>query len=301
MLNGIHFLLTYTCNFGCDHCFLHCSPSAKGVFTLKQLEDIMENAVSMKSVDTIFFEGGEPFLYYPLMVEAMKSARNFGFEVGVVTNSYWATSVDDAVFWLKPLKDLGISYIGLSDDTFHYGNAEDTPPKNAHQACKQLDLDADFYCIDAPTVKTVGQTKGKKGEPIVGGNTVFKGRAVETLTEGLPQKNWQILRSCTREELINPRRVHIDPFGNVHVCQGLIIGNVFQTPLAKIMKSFDAAKHPVVGPLIEGGPACLAEKYKVPHKDQYVDECHFCYTLRKSLLDEFPEQLAPRQVYGLPN
>ena len=301
MLNGIHFLLTYTCNFGCDHCFLHCGPSAKGVFTLKQLKEIMENAVSMKSVDTIFFEGGEPFLYYPLLVEAMKSARNFGFEVGVVTNSYWATSVDDAIFWLKPLKSLGISYIGLSDDTFHYGNKEDTPPKNAHQACKLLGMNADFYCIDAPTIKTVGHTKGKKGEPIVGGNTVFKGRAVEKLTKGLPRKNWQVLRSCTREELIDPRRVHIDPFGNVHVCQGLVIGNVFQTPLSQIMKNYEATAHSVVGPLVEGGPACLAEKYNVPHMEQYVDECHFCYTLRKSLLDEFPEQLAPRQVYGIPN
>ena len=30
MLTGIHFILTYTCNFECDHCFLYCSPKSKG-------------------------------------------------------------------------------------------------------------------------------------------------------------------------------------------------------------------------------------------------------------------------------
>jgi MoaA/NifB/PqqE/SkfB family radical SAM enzyme len=29
-MNGIHFLLTYTCNFECDHCFLYCGPKSQG-------------------------------------------------------------------------------------------------------------------------------------------------------------------------------------------------------------------------------------------------------------------------------
>lgn len=28
MLTGVHLLLTYTCNFACDHCFLYCGPEA---------------------------------------------------------------------------------------------------------------------------------------------------------------------------------------------------------------------------------------------------------------------------------
>ncbi len=299
MLNGIHFLLTYKCIFSCDHCFLYSGPSAKGVFTLKQLEEIMADAKTMGTVDTVYFEGGEPFLYFPLLVAGLKSAHKHGFSTGIVTNSYWATSADDAMLWLEPLKEQGLSYVGLSDDLFHYGTAIDTPPKNAYEACKTLGIDCDYFCIDEPTVKTNSEDNNTKGEPIVGGNTVFKGRAVEKLVSGLPQKEWQGLRSCTREKLDTPSRVHIDPFGNVHVCQGLIIGNVFDKPLLKLMESFNASNHPILGPLLEGGPALLAEKYDIPHQDRYVDECHFCYTLRKSLLDEFPLYLAPRQVYGM--
>ncbi len=298
MLNGIHFLLTYKCNFSCDHCFLYSDPYAKGVFTLNQLNDIMVDARTMEIVDTIYFEGGEPFLYYPVLQAGIKSARKYGFSAGVVTNAYWATSVDDAMLWLAPLQEAGLSYIGLSDDVFHYGTKTDTPPKNAHKACGLLGLNCDYFCIDEPTVKTNTDHSRDKGEPIVGGNTVFKGRAVEKLVQGLPKKEWKKLGSCTREKLDDPGRVHIDPFGNVHLCQGMVMGNVFDKPLSELIKNYDAVNHPIAGPLLAGGPANLAETYQISHEDEYVDECHFCYSLRKSLMDRFPRYLTPRQVYG---
>ena len=67
MLNGIHFLLTYTCLFECDHCFLYSGPGAKGTFTLDQINRVLDEAEKIGSVESIFFEGGEPFLYYPLL------------------------------------------------------------------------------------------------------------------------------------------------------------------------------------------------------------------------------------------
>ena len=124
---------------------------------------------------------------------------------------------------------------------------------------------------------------------------------MEKLIQGLPQKDWQCFSACNREELVNPGRVHIDPFGNVHICQGLIIGNVYKSPLSQIMKTFEPTKHPIIGPLLDGGPAELARKYDVPHQEQFVDECHFCFLLRKTLIEKFPQHLAPNQVYGLPN
>ncbi|MFW9948834.1 MAG: radical SAM protein [Candidatus Thorarchaeota archaeon] len=96
MLKGIHFLLTYICNYECDHCFLNCGPSSKGTFTINQIRSLLDEAKKISTVDWIFFEGGEPFLYYPIMVEGAKLAKEKGFKLGIVTNSYWATSVEDA-------------------------------------------------------------------------------------------------------------------------------------------------------------------------------------------------------------
>ena len=108
MLKGIHFLLTYSCNFECDHCFLYCNSNSAGTFTLKQIRTVLNEAEKIKSVESIYFEGGEPFLFYPLMLEGLKIATEKGFKTGIVTNSYWATNVEDAELWLKPIADLNI-------------------------------------------------------------------------------------------------------------------------------------------------------------------------------------------------
>ncbi|MBC8426674.1 hypothetical protein H8E07_21380, partial [bacterium] len=91
-----------------------------------------------------------------------------------------------------------------------------------------------------------------------------------------------------------------DPFGNVFVCQGLSIGNVWEAPLKQVMADYDPATHPIVGPLLEGGPAALAATFGLPEGEDYVSDCHLCYLVRRSLVDRFPGQLCPRQVYGLP-
>ena len=68
---------------------------------------------------------------------------------------------------------------------------------------------------------------------------------------------------------------------------------------ADLVRAYKPEEHPIVGPLLRGGPAELARAYGVPHEEGYVDECHFCYVVRKALLSRFPEYLAPRQIYGL--
>ena len=128
---------------------------------------------------------------------------------------------------------------------------------------------------------------------------MFRGRAVEKLAAGLPTRSWESFTECPHEELREPGRVHLDPCGNAHLCQGLCIGNAWQTPLSTLVKNYDVAAHPVAGPLQSGGPALLVKEYNIPHDDGYVDACHLCFRARQALLDRFPQYLAPRQVYWM--
>ncbi|NNF98393.1 MAG: 4Fe-4S cluster-binding domain-containing protein [Desulfobacteraceae bacterium] len=300
MLNGIHFLLTYTCLFECDHCFLYSGPRADGVFTREHMENILADAAGMNGIEWIFFEGGEPFLYHPLLMDGIQSAASKGFQTGIVTNAYWATSEDDAALWLKPLRDLKLSTLVVSDDTYHFGNEKDpiTPATHAAAAAEKLGIPVSSICIEAPvTDKDMGTDE--KGEPVTGGGPKFKGRAAEKLTAGLSRVNCASCKACHHEELEHPKRVHIDPFGNVHACQGLIIGNTLDMPLSEIMSVYSVTSHPIIGPLVTGGPMLLAEMYKVKTEETYVDECHMCYEVRRALIDRFPRYLGPRQVYGL--
>ncbi len=93
MLTGIHILLTLKCTNECDHCFLHCGPSREATFTIKQLQILINQVEKLETVNTVYFEGGEPFLFCPLLLEGLRIVRAAGFEAGIVTNGYWATSI----------------------------------------------------------------------------------------------------------------------------------------------------------------------------------------------------------------
>lgn len=298
MLTGIHFLLSYRCTYECDHCFVYCGPFMGGTFTLDQIKRVLDEGAKIGTVNSIYFEGGEPFLYYPLMLAGIKEARARGFGVGIVSNSFWATSVDDARLWLQPLVELGIEDLSISEDSYHGDDEAARCAHNAVQAAHELKLPIGSICIEEPKVEHSADPQ-KKGEPIIGGDVVMRGRAADKLTEGLPRRKCSNFTECTREELVRPSRVHVDSYGNVSPCQGISIGNMWETPLSELMANYDANTHPIVGPILEGGPLELANRYDVPHEEGYVDECHFCFNVRRQLIDKFPEYLAPRQVYGL--
>ena len=95
--------------------------------------------------------------------------------------------------------------------------------------------------------------------------------------------------------------MHIDPFGNLHICQGIAIGNIYQTSLKEICAAYDPDSHAIVGPLLAGGPAELARRYAVPHAEQYADACHLCYDTRRALRAQFAESLTPDSMYGVFN
>ena len=298
MITGVHFLLSYACNLTCDHCFLYCSPTSKGTMTLKQIKAVLEESKQIGTVQEAYFEGGEPFLFYPIMVEGIRLAREMGFKAGIVSNGYWSTCVEDAQLWLKPLSDLGISDLSVSDDDLHYGDVAENPAKCALAAAEQLGIPTYALCKAKPEVKQDTEPVQEKGKPEISGGTKLRGRAVEKFAEGLPTRCCEELKECPYEDLEDPKRVHIDAYGNVQICQGISMGNCWKTPFSELVQGYDAQKHPICGPLVRGGPIRLVEEHGLELKDEYVDECHLCYSARLALLDKFPEYLAPRQVYG---
>jgi len=291
--------LSYKCDSECDHCFVYGSPQAKGTFTLDQMKRVFEELAKIETIEWVYFEGGEPFLFYPLMHEGIKVAHDMGFKTGIVTNAYWATSEGDAELWLKPLRDLGVSDISISDDSFHYEDEETSPTKHALNAARKLGMPFGSIGIDKPTVERGIDKEQAKGKPVISGGVMFRGRAVEKLIEGLPRRPWKEFTECPYEYLKNPERVHLDAYGNIHLCQGLSMGNMWDAPLSKIVKHYSADSHPIGRPLVNGGPALLAKEYDVPHEAEYVDACHMCYLVRRALISKFPQYLAPKLVYGL--
>ncbi|HYF93701.1 MAG TPA: radical SAM protein [Symbiobacteriaceae bacterium] len=278
-LSGLHFLLTYRCTESCDHCFVFGSPRAHGNFNLPTLCRMLDEGERLGTVDSIYFEGGEPFLLYDLLVASVREARSRGWTVGVVTNAFWATSPEAAAEKLRPLAALGLSDLSISDDELH-GNIKRAA--TARAAARDLGIPADSLHVDA-------------GTP---GSVMYRGRAAEKLAGQAPGQHWSTFTCCPHEQLHDPGRVHLDAGGWVHLCQGLAMGNCLQTPLADLVQAYDPQRHPIVAPILKGGPAELARVFGLPDQELYADACHLCYLVRSRLRGDFPLYLAPGHVYG---
>ena len=96
----------------------------KGTFTPSQIAAVLDQARRLGTVDSIYFEGGEPFLFYPVLLEGIRLAKSRNFAAGIVTNGYFATSEENARCFLKPIQEIGIADLNISDDIFHYENRQ---------------------------------------------------------------------------------------------------------------------------------------------------------------------------------
>jgi MoaA/NifB/PqqE/SkfB family radical SAM enzyme len=255
--------------------------------TLADIREILRQAETMGTVESICFEGGEPFLYYPILRTGVEEAARRGFQVGVVTNGYWAIAVEDALAWLRPLAGL-IQDLSVSSDLYHWDEVLSRQVQNARDAAGQLDIPTGTITVAQPDDEEASLA-----------SLMIRGRAAEKLAPRVPHRPWSTFTECPYEDLRDPGRVHIDPLGHVHICQGISLGNLFRTPLTEIFATVDPAAHPVIGPLLNGGPAELARRYGLTPRESYADACHLCYETRLALRKRFPHLLTPDQMYGV--
>jgi hypothetical protein len=185
----------------------------------------------------------------------------------------------------------------VSSDLFHCSESMGERPQNALVAAKWLNIPTGMISVAQPNVDAQ-QSHGQIEEESA---VMYRGRAAEKLAPRATGQPWERFDSCPHEDLREPGRIHLDPLGNLHICQGVVIGNLFEKSLKQICDEYDADTHPICGPLLEGGPAALVTEYNLPHVAAYADACHLCYEARITLRQRFPQQLSPDQMYGVIN
>ncbi|UCG85924.1 MAG: hypothetical protein JSW71_18755 [Gemmatimonadota bacterium] len=295
-LSGIHLILTYQCTRECEHCFVWGSPFQRGTMALDNVRHVLVQAEELGTVEWIYFEGGEPFLHYPVLLSAIRTAARMGFRVGLVTNCYWATGKPDCTEWLGPLAGL-VEELTISSDWYHWEVDLREHVRNACAVAEELGMHTSVSSVVYPGCLESGQEDNAL--PTVEVPVMYRGRASQELAPEAPTRPWLTFTSCEHEDLRDPGRVHVDPFGNVHVCQGISIGNVSSATLSDICSEYEPDLHPIAGPLLEGGPVELVLRYGLNHGQHYADTCHACYEARVALRGRFPDILVPDQMYGV--
>jgi hypothetical protein len=269
--------------------------------TLEDIRNILRQAGEVPSIRSIYFEGGEPFLYYPVLLHGVREAVQSGFQAGIVSNAYWATTLEDALAWLEPFAGL-LSDLTVSSDLYHYSELKSQQSLNASAAARKLGIPLGSIAVAQPEEVNASQADLVVGQLPPGlGGVMYRGRAAVKLASRAQSHPWKGFTACPYEDLREPGRVHLDPLGNLHVCQGIVIGNLFQQPLPEICARYDPENHLVIGPLLAGGPAELAVRYGMAEEAvaSYADACHLCYDTRRALRPRFPIELGPDQMYGV--
>jgi hypothetical protein len=295
-LSGLHLLLTYRCDLECDHCFAWGSPWQSGTMILRDVRDILRQAQDLGTVEWVYFEGGEPFLYYAVLVRGVQEAASMGFQVGVLSDGYWATDPEDALEWLRPFAGL-IQDLSISSDLYHSGEELNQRSKNASVAAGQLGVPVGVISIAQPEATKAASALGQL--PVGDTAVMYRGRAAEKLVAQAARLPWEQFIECPHENLREPGRLHVDAFGNLHICQGISVGNLFRTPLRVICETYEPDSHPIAGPLLRGGPSELVRHYELAHEEGYADACHLCSEACRALRERFPGILVPDQMYGV--
>lgn len=294
-LSQLHLLLTGECKFECDHCFVWGGPKQGNTMDREIIERILGQAEDLGTIEWIYFEGGEPFLYFELLLWGARQARQRGFRLGIVSNAYWAEDDGKATEKLRPFAGL-VEDLSISDDDYHRSSEAPGNTTIARRAARELGIPVDFISVSGPdssnSIATPPQMRADDT------TVLYRGRAADKLAPLVKHQPWDRFTACPWEDLRQPSRVHVDAKGNLHVCQGLSIGNLLETPLTQIMANYDPENHPVIGPLLKGGPVALVRQYALDHEQDYADACHLCYLSRSRLRGKFPNILTPGQMYG---
>ncbi len=298
-LNSVHLVLTYRCLSACEHCFRFSDPRARQVVTRSQLRRYLEQIARLPTVEWVFFEGGEPTLYWPLLVEGIRLAHDLGLHTGLVTSGYWITSLKDMVAYVKALRAAHLDLLQVSVDALH-GNLRLEPlQSDMVELARRAGMACQFLSVTVPPPDEE-PVEARRGAMITGGWVAFRGRAAHGLVREQALWDWESLDECPHERLADPFRIHVDPYGHVQICEGISIGNLEKMPLEAVLDGFHPTEHPIVGPLLEGGPAGLVRHHGLPHAKGYADACHLCYSARRRLRQQglLGDILVPGQVYG---
>lgn len=254
----------------------------------------IDRAAEVGSMEWVSFTGGEPFLLREMLQKLIWRATERGLKTEIVTNCYWAGSVDTAREELLSLKEAGLDVINISTDDFHQRQIPFGLVKNCYEAARaidlkvvfmmalsresRLDLDALSMLLDAK-IAGPGRPAFKKPDAVgFEGGFVPVGRGAF-----LPESSWvsEPIRDGACLRIL--RDIGVDPEGEVLVCCGAAampprgrIGNLNKGRLEEIV--LEAYKEEIFRRIATEGPRKMAEK-KGLDVQSFANKCHLCHSL----------------------
>jgi MoaA/NifB/PqqE/SkfB family radical SAM enzyme len=289
--NSLVLIPSAHCNIKCRHCAPECGPHSKQAWDVELLHRCLDEAAAIENLGkSVHFAGGEPFLYYPQMLELAQHARAQRFGVSIVTNAFWGVNQARAEKMVASLVEAGLKRVEVSTDVFHQ---EFIPIKTvavAIRALKQHHVSVSLRVITSrrhqvdETLRQLSPDELDELE-IVGSPVVPVGRA----RVAVPKEEYYLSPSGACGSCHSLLNLTVSPDGNVSPCcagseysPSLSLGNVRDLPLDTIVRL--AEWNALVKKLVFQGPAVFFDVLKEAGlgdrvRDEYTNICHACSEL----------------------
>jgi len=326
-------MLTYQCNAACEFCYYHCSPRKGGLMPVETCLGAWRSLQVLAGTEAkIHLTGGEPFLYWEHLVEILQEGKRqvLGPVDLVETNGFWATEEQLVADRLNTLIELGVQRLKISIDPFHQEYVDIEPARRLAEAAKKT-WGPDRVLVRwekylAHLKSEISDTRATQRERVyleAYRDYPFRltGRAAERLAQLVMDDRARIVGKESPDSAVHhpssiihrpclpgflgAKGVHIDPYGNVFsgVCSGIILGNIRQTPLEEIWRTFHPQHTKFIGTLCEKGPHGLLEEARaIGYRElpAYASKCHLCTHLRQFFFEKglYPTVLGPADCYA---
>ena len=311
-------LFTYRCTIACKHCLFICSPWQPDVCV--SLEDGVEFLRQLRATDrVIHIAGGEAMMYYRHMLAICQMANEEGsaphfFE----TNASWCRDDDVTRRRYEELRGAGVLGAYISADPYHQAFVSPESHQRAYNWAVEIFgrenvVASDLSLERLSELRSIGQDDKRLAEYSRSHNPKLVGRAGDVLAGFCPDRPLGDLagdrlwhgksagESCWPEfDADEMWEIHIDPYGNIQTCCGIIIGNAHKKPLLQWMKQGFQAGNDLVRMVYERGPYAyleLAVQYGYKPRDGYPQKCNFCWEVRKFLRPYFTDTFGPAEIY----
>ena len=205
-----------------------------------------------------------------------------GLQTEVVTNGYWATSIETAEAILRELMGLGLTALNLSIDDFHQEYVPLEHVRYTYEAARDLGLKIVIMTTTAKGSKINSQTiptlLGDKKIQIIGQTPIHDPHALLIETPITPAgrgakityHEYTLITEVKCGDVL--RDIGVGPDGSVYPCCGPLaarknLGNINESSLRSILEK--AWSDPLYTALREG----------IPFSGPYTSKCHACYSL----------------------
>lgn len=285
--------ITDECEIDCPVCGM--PPLSRRAQSMSQEEilNCVAQVAQLPSLWAIHFAGGEPFLLFDDLVEAIRTTSARGLKTITITQAFWARSPGEARERIEALSEAGLTCLLIHTDRFHQPHVPLARIVNVVTAARAAGTLVYLFSTIGRGEETPGTILRSLTEEFVGLGVITRpllpvGRAKEAVTPEDLLTIPEVPTAPCPDPI--PWRLTVDVDGSVYPCFShagrmppLRMGSLHQRPLSEIVTHPDSAL--LLAILKEHGPSwflpALADAGIVlpGQRSGYVNVCHLCYEI----------------------